>query len=309
MALIEFALQHCEDLVVFLCYHNQEPISGAIRTLWLQDIYSGHSKIQIFPFEYDPEELSDSSVSSIKNSRQWSQIIKTLFPNTEVVFSSEKYGQYLADILGIRHIYFDEKRTSYPVSSSQIRRQPLKFWDFIPSVAQPFFVKKIAIVGSESTGKSTLTKNLALHYQTAFVAESARELVGATSECTYEDLINIAFHHANAILQKQNIAKKFLFIDTEIHTTKSYSKFLFDRELITEQWIEKTNQCDLYIFLEPDCVYVQDGTRLDENQRLMLDRFHKEQFQNAAINYISISGNWAERFILASEAIDKAFVI
>jgi HTH-type transcriptional regulator, transcriptional repressor of NAD biosynthesis genes len=308
VALIDFALEHCDELILLLCYHAKEPIDGELRTCWLKEIYSGNPKVRIYPFEYDPVQLSDSSVSSIENSYGWSEIIKKNFPDVTILFSSENYGEYVAEMLGIRHVYFDEKRSFFPVSSSQIRYRPSLFWDFIPAVVQPFFLKKIAIVGSESTGKSTLTERLARHYETSFAAEAAREIIGHTRECTYEDLKNIALYHAQSILQKQNLAKRFLFIDTEIHITKSYSSFLFNRELSTDQWIEKANQCDLYLFLEPDCTFIQDGTRLDEDERSRLDRFHKQQFKNAGLEYISIAGNWEERFILACDAINRTFL-
>jgi HTH-type transcriptional regulator, transcriptional repressor of NAD biosynthesis genes len=308
MALFDFALKQCDELIIFLCYHQQEPISGNLRTHWLEKIFSKNHKVNIVAFEYGRGELPESSVSSIENSQKWSAVIKNLFPDITILFSSEKYGEYLAEFLQIQHLYFDENRELFPVSSSQIRKQPLKFWSFIPAVVQAFFVKKIAIIGSESTGKSTLTENLAQHYHTAFAAEAAREIIGHTKECSFEDLKKIAAHHARLILEKQNLANRFLFIDTDINITKSYSRFLFGRELVVEDWIEKANQCDLYIFLEPDCPHIQDGTRLDEDEKLKLDLFHKEQFQKSQIKYISVTGNWEERFTLACKVVDQTFL-
>jgi HTH-type transcriptional regulator, transcriptional repressor of NAD biosynthesis genes len=308
VALIDFASNQCDELTIFLCYHKNEPIAGAIRAEWLRKIYSGNSKVEIFPFEYNPIDLPDSSISSRKDSNKWSQVIKKLFPDLRVLCTSEKYGEYVAEFLGIQHVYFNETRSLFSISSSQIRSKPLKFWDFIPSAVQPYFVKKIAIVGSESTGKSTLTENLANHYHTTFVSEVAREIIEHTKDCTYQDLEKIAIHHARSILEKKVNANRFLFIDTEINITKSYSKFLFNRELIVEEWIAKANQCDFYLYLEPDCPHIQDGTRLDEAEKLKLHLCHKEQSKKAQVNYISIAGNWEERFTLACEAINKIFL-
>ena len=117
---------------------------------------------------------------------------KKHFPDIDIFFSSEKYGIYVAEFLKVQHIGFDMNRNTFPISSSQIRKRPSKYWNFIPAVAKPFFVKKIAIVGSESTGKSTLTEKLANHYNTQFVAEMARNIVCHSNDCTYEDLENIA---------------------------------------------------------------------------------------------------------------------
>ena len=308
MALVDFALQQCDELIILLCFHKKEPIAGSLRTFWIEQIYSANPRINITAFEYDPNQLSDSSESSITDSFQWAEVIKTLFPDLKILFSSESYGKYLADFLKIQHLYFDQKRSLFHVSSSKIRNQPSKYWDFIAPVARPYFVKKIAIVGSESTGKSTLTENLARYYKTLFVAEAAREIIGHANECTYDDLKRIAAKHASSIIEKQNFANRFLFIDTEITITKSYSVFLFNRELETEEWMEKANCCDLYIFLEPDCPHVQDGTRLEEREKLRLDFFHREQFKKAEINYVPVAGNWNERFTLACKLIDESFL-
>jgi HTH-type transcriptional repressor of NAD biosynthesis genes len=308
MALIEFALTHCDELFILLCHHQNEPIAGNLRYDWLKEIYSQNPKVHIKQFEYSPFELSDSSMSSISHSRQWSEVIRERLPGITVFFSSEDYGKYVAEFLNIQDISFDKDRRLFSVSASQIRSEPAKFWNYIPAVVQPYFVKRIAIVGSESTGKSTLAQKLAQYYDTVFVKEAAREIIGHTKECTYEDLLKIAFHQAKSILEQQTIANRFLFVDTEINITKSYANFLFSRELITEQWIEEANQCDLYLFLEPDCPHIQDGTRLNEDEKMHLDFFHKEQFRKAQINYISIAGNWEERFTLACTIIDKVFL-
>jgi HTH-type transcriptional repressor of NAD biosynthesis genes len=211
-------------------------------------------------------------------------------------------------LLKARHMCFDLQRNIFPISSSIIRSKPAKFWNFIPEVVKPYFVKKIAIVGSESTGKSILTERLAHHYKTEFVAEVARDIICHTKECTYEDLNKIAVEQSKAILAKQNFANKFLFIDTEINTTKSYSKFLFNLELEAEEWIEKTNKCDMYIYLQPDCPHIQDGTRLNNQERLYLDLAHKQQFKKSKVEYISISGNWEERFTRSCKVIDEVFL-
>ena len=89
---------------------------------------------------------------------------------------------------------------------------------------------------------------------------------------------------------------KILICDTDINITKSYSRFLFNQELIVDNWIEASNTFDLHIFLETDCPFVQDGTRLTEDERNQLSLFHKQQLQRAGISYISVTGDWDQRF-------------
>ena len=100
---------------------------------------------------------------------------------------------------------------------------------------------------------------------------------------------------------------RLLFIDTDINITKSYSKYLFNKPLNVADWIEVANKADLYLFLEPDCEFVQDGTRLPDEERKKLSLFHKEQLKETGIAYFSIHGNWNERLEKAIAITKKYF--
>ena len=141
-----------------------------------------------------------------------------------------------------------------------------------------------------------MAEKLAKHFKTAFVPEMAREIIEKTVDCTFDDLHKVADLHAKTILSKISTANKLLFVDTDLIITKSYAQYLFNKELIVEQWIEEANQFDLYLFMEPDGEYIQDGTRLSVKERNALSNHHKTCFENAGISLVAISGNWEERF-------------
>lgn len=304
LALIRFALQHCDQLLVLLCHHPGEPISGAQRLQWLHEIFDGQDRISVFSYHYNPQQLTDGSDSNPDYAKGWADAIKNFLPPIHVFFSSENYGNAFAAHLNVEHILFDEARSTIPVSGSKIRQRPITYWSYLPATVQPFFVQKIALVGSESTGKSTLAERLANHYRTTFVPELAREVIGHTNECTEQDLLTIATLQAKAILDKTKLANKFLFSDTELTITKSYSLFLFGKALQVPEWVENVNQFQLYLFLETDCPYVQDGTRLSESERKALSRSHKDELGKKAIARKTVRGSWEERFSQACKEID-----
>lgn len=296
LALIDFAIRHCDQLYVVLCHNKHEPIDGATRFNWLQEKYLDNPRIQIVSFLYNDTELPNTSISSRTVSAIWAEAFKRLLPPIDIVFTSEKYGDYVAEFLGIEHRMFDAPRIQQPISASMIRKQPFRYWDFIAAAAQPYFVKKIVLVGTESTGKSTLTERLAQHFNTTFVTEMARDIIEKTEECRYEDLIAIANLHAKTIIQKLPLANKLLFVDTDLRITRSYSQFLFRRPLEVEPWIEEANRFDCYLFLQPDCPFVQDGTRLPADERLHLSEHHLNFYKDAGLNIHSINGSWQQRF-------------
>ena len=307
IALIEFALKHCNELYVVICFTGKEPINHVIRKQWLYRFFEHTPSLTLVSFGYDEKDLPNTSVSSKEVSKLWADAFKKLLPDTDIVFTSEKYGDYVAEYMGVEHLGFNEMRNIVPVSGSAIRSQPFRYWEYIPSLVHSFFVRKVCIVGTESTGKSTLTEKLAKHFNTVFVKEMARDVIETTDECTYEDLLKIAETHAKAIIEKQLIANKLLFVDTDLNITCSYSEFLFSRPLVVESWINEANCFDLYLFLEPDCEYIQDGTRLSEKERNRLSEHHKSFFKKKGISFITIDGNWQDRFDQACKIVNDTF--
>lgn len=308
VALIEFALKHCDQLIILLCYHPLEKISGKQREDWLKTLFKDNQKVSIYSHCYNNSALTDSSTSSIENAESWANEIKTLFSDIDLVFSSEDYGEYLANFLNAKHISFDKERLAHTIAASAILKNPFLNWNYIPSVVHPYFIKKIAILGSESTGKSILTEKLAEHYNTAYVPEMARQIINHTNDCTYQNLKQIASLQAETIVEKEKIANRILFCDTELIITKSYSRFLFDRELYVSEWIEQTNRFHLYLFLETDVAFVQDGTRLSGAERVRLNNFHKEELGKAGKHYVIINGDWEERFKAACCEVEKLLI-
>jgi HTH-type transcriptional repressor of NAD biosynthesis genes len=307
VAMIEFALQHCEVLVVMLCVSDKELISGALRKSWLDSTFSNNDRVEVALVEYDEAVLPNSSISSRQISALWADHIGVHFPGIGIFVSSEPYGDYVAEYLGIEHRCFDQERKQVPVAASAILRDPFQHWSYIAAAARPWFVKKICISGSESTGKSTLTERLAHYFETAFVPEMAREVIETTDEVVFDDLLKIATLHAATINERLPLANKILICDTDVNITKSYAQYLFKQPLEVPEWIDTANQFHLHLFLDTDCPYVQDGTRLSEAERNALSGYHEKQLQANGIAYVKIGGSWEERFEQAKAVIKATF--
>ncbi|GAA3518146.1 hypothetical protein GCM10022393_35320 [Aquimarina addita] len=304
-AMIHFALQQCDFLTILICCSDQEQISCAVRKEWIVNTFKDQHTIEVRVFNYLESELPNTSESSKEVSRLWAQTFKNQFLDYSFIITSEIYGNYVAEFMGVTHIPFDIPRNLVPVSATAVRNDIFLNWNFLPDTVKPYFVTKIVILGTESTGKTTLTKLLSDYFDCSLVLETGRELIENSNDFDYEDLYKVSKEHAkrinNALLGKSPL----VLIDTDIHITKSYSRFVFGKELIVKEAIYAANRADVYIYLNNDVEHIQDGTRLSKSDRDKLDIFHREVLTENEISITEISGNWSERFNQAVLLIEK----
>ena len=302
-ALIRFAMSNCDELTVLLGVTAGEPIPGHLRYKWLWETFRGEEGVRI---EYTDDPLPDAPVSSREVSRVWADYLSERFPETRIIFSSEQYGEYLAEYMGIEHRFFDPDRSEIPVSATMIRESPYVNWKFLSEAARPHYVKKICVYGPESTGKTVLTEKLAAHYKTSFVPEVARHIIDDEGgEVTFDIIERIGPAHAEAIIEKCKTAERFLFVDTDVEITRLFSDYYFGQTPDFPLWVDGANRFDLYLFLEIDAPYVEDPQRDAEHMR--------EEFRERLLNvlkekgaeYEIISGAWDERFFRAVEAVER----
>lgn len=304
-AMIRFALTKCDFLTVLICCSDKETIPAPIRKSWMERTFGNEPRLEFRILDYREEELPNTSVSSREVSRVWSEKFTGLFPDYDVVITSEKYGDYIAEFMNITHIPFDIPRIQVPVSATQIRNAPSRHWQFIPESVKPDYCLKVVILGTESTGKTTLTQNLAKALNAAFVLEAGRDVIPDSNEFTEADLVNVASEHALRIRKAEQASKPLVIIDTDIHITKSYARFSLELDFKVQDEVYRANLAQLYLYLNNDVEFVQDGTRLTEEARNLLDLSHRQVLAEHGISYVEVRGSWEERFEHALSEIRK----
>lgn len=197
-------------------------------------------------------------------------------------------------------------------------------------------MKKIVILGPESTGKSTLCGQLAAHYQTVWVREYAREyLLTNGTDYTQNDLWEIA----KGQMESEDIASgvwqvagnenqlttgqlqvpagqsplanshspfSTLFIDTDLYVMKIWSEIVFnacDNRILSH--IVK-RKYDLYLLCDTDLPWVRDQLREypDLKQRQKIYQFYLDAMINQKVPWVNISGGYEERLQKAIKAVD-----
>ncbi len=296
-AMMRYALGRCDQLTVLVCESTKEPMPGALRKQWIEEtLCTVESNVDVRLFVYDENELPNSGESSRAISKIWSDAFMRLLPGVDLLVTSEPYGEYVAEYMGIEHHAFDVDRTIVPVSATAIRNDPSSNWTFIPQAVRPYFCKTIAILGTESTGKSTMAKMLADHFNASLVMEAGRDLIAHSDLCSYEDLSIVALEHAKRIERAVRGEAPIVIIDTDINITMSYSRFLFGRDLVTEPAWTAATERSLHLYLNAEVPMIQDGTRLSIEQRSQLDGSHRRLLKERGVAISEVRGkDWGDR--------------
>lgn len=171
-------------------------------------------------------------------------------------------------------------------------------------------IKKITIVGPESTGKSTISMQLAKYYQVPWVPEYARYYCEAlTAPCTLQDEVNM--FHGQIALEHSVLAMTetdFVICDTTFLTVKIWSDAFFGE---TPQVVLDALQkypYDFYILLDIDLPWEDDPLRDFPNQREHFMKIWHQELKALEANYKVVSGLGEKRFSNVVEMIDEFLV-
>ena len=178
------------------------------------------------------------------------------------------------------------------------------YWDFIPAIIRPYFVKKVCFYGPESTGKTTMAKRLAEVYQTEFVPEVSREMI-PSNDFTEEDIIRIGYAQTQRVLEKVKTANRILFCDTDLITTQIYSQQYLKKVPGILYELERQIKYDLYFLFDIDLPWVDDGLRDLGNQRKEMYDVFKDELVKRKIPFISVWGNQEEREQIIKKEINR----
>ncbi|MDR0297499.1 MAG: nicotinamide-nucleotide adenylyltransferase [Streptococcaceae bacterium] len=177
-------------------------------------------------------------------------------------------------------------RADIQISATEIRENPLRHWNYINRVFRRHFSKVVTLMGSASTGKSTLTRRLARSINAPFSEEYAR---------TYEEQYNIddaelkmddyarmitGQYDANSREINSSANQGIVFLDTDAIVTRVYAKLYLSEAdfLALEPLFQKTiadERIDLVLVIPPITEYIDDGFRNMEWESSRVE-FHEE---------------------------------
>lgn len=306
------AANKCEKLIIVISDGiNRNEINIRIRYRWIYQITKHLSHVSIFILK-DEAETKQAYTEDMWNS-DTRKVEDFAGMKIDAVFCGNDYDKnsfWSKCYPDAEIIYFQRDQ----ISSTKIRSNPMLYWDWLPNVVKPYYVKKVLVIGGESTGKSTLVINLANYYNTNYLEEVGRDL----SERSGTDLLMLPDDFTDILLmhkmkEKEAIisSNKVLFEDTDCLITKFYINLLNVQhngvnDTLADA-ISSLNSYDLVLFLEPDVKFVQDGGRskVIEEDRVKYSNMIKEIYSQKRIHFETITGNYEERFRKAINLIDR----
>ena len=217
------------------------------------------------------------------------------------VFTSEAYGDGFAASLArasghpVEHLSFDSARARVPVSGTGLRDGTASHRAFLSEPVRRSLVRRVALIGGESTGKTTLAAALAQDWGTCWVPEYGRELWERRGgDLRFEDLLAIAREQVAHEEEALERADRWLVCDTTPLVTMFYSQAMFGRvEPALESLAGRTY--DLHLLCAADLPFVQDGTRRDEAFRARQNCWYEERLAQGGVRFAILRGTLAER--------------
>jgi len=172
-------------------------------------------------------------------------------------------------------------------------------------VNAPAPVRRIAILGAESTGKSTLAATLAARHGTVWVPEYLREFVDLRQRVPYEDdqpgIARTQLEREQALLPQ---ARRFLFCDTTPLMTAVYSRIYWGRVPAGLLALEAAHDYALTLVAAPDLPWVPDGLqRESEAVRMRVHACLLEVLGERGVPYVMVAGELEERVARAEELL------
>lgn len=334
--LVKTAALHCRRVTVGVLGSSIESIPMARRVEWLRESFAGMSHVRIVaelddvPVDYDDPLIWAAHVRIMRQAIARADDEFGMAPPVDAIFSSEVYGGELARRFSADHVCLDQARGLYPVSGSAVRESPLGCWNFLSPPVQAGLALRVAAVGAESTGTTTLSRDLAealrarggIWASTRWVAEYGREYsanllalaraenpdaVAAEIDWATEDFVAVAREQCRLEDRAARQGSPILVCDTDALATRIWhERHMGGVNPVVDQIAAAMPPRALY-FLTSDVgvPFEDDGLRDGEHLRAwMTDRF-RAVLATQDVPWIELHGSPSERCAIALAAIDR----
>ncbi|MBI3341949.1 AAA family ATPase [Candidatus Curtissbacteria bacterium] len=296
--LIETALSNSDQVAVIVTGKKDQIIPATIRAAWIREIYP---QVEVKLVYHNIADDNDEAWA--KNTIKW------LGFKPDIVFTSENYGDHYSQLMGAKHVPVDIPRIKFPISGTKIREKPHFYSQFLHPIVRAYFVKRVCLIGAESTGTTTLAEALAKLYKTSWVPEFGRFYTEGKVTSKHYKWADREFTY---IAQTQNgledelakYASKVLFCDTNSLATYVWQELFLKRGTEEVKKLYTGRSYDLYIVTGIDVPFTRDNIRVKVKRVWMHKRFI-DILEKSGQRYIVATGDLKNRIAQSEKEIKK----
>lgn len=300
LAIMRFAEAFAGDLTVVVDKVKGEEPDNKIRAEWVRAEMPNATVVALD--EYTPQAPEE-------HPNFWNHWAGLLYRagdgNADILVAAADYGQRLADAIGAEFIPFDPHRNGIGISATQIRSSLWDNWNYIAPAARKHYLKRVQVLGPESSGKTSLCRELAREFQTAFVPEFAQDYLALKGGQLPDGWPELFIHGQQCEeFAIQPMASRVCFCDSSAITTMAWCELLGVK--CPETPIPKY---DLTLVCMPDVPWQPDIHRQivgpDARERYLQILLRLLNDNN--IPYKTVSGKWFERTAEAARHVRELF--
>jgi HTH-type transcriptional repressor of NAD biosynthesis genes len=336
--LVRTALEFSGRVTVLVLAASSEPLPMELRARWLRECFPDAAGLRVVaalddvPVDYDDEAIWRAHVDVMRRALTGDAAAHDEPERpVDVVFSSEEYGETLARWFGARHVCLDRRRSLYPLSARQVRRDLVGHWMDLPEPVRAGLALRVALVGAESTGTTTLARALCAALRQRGGAWERTEWVPEYGREYSVDLLAVARAHDPAaraqdvvwteedfvvIAREQNrledaAARRggpLLICDTDAMATAVWhERYLGSRSASVERIADGMSPRALYLLTDHEGVpFEDDGLRDGEHVRGWMNARFAKVLRAGRVPWHLVSGPPDVRLRAALRHVDDA---
>lgn len=309
--LIDTAVSRADRVTVMVVDGHDERPPARLRAEWLRELHPDATVIVVPDIEVD-----DDSAAWARHA--WECVDRTTI---DAVFTSEPYGTpwsaAIAELQGSPCANEYVGRSYIDVSGTQIRSDPAAYWRFIDAPVRAHYVRRVCIVGAESTGSTTLARSLASAYETIWVPEYGRDYtiekftIGTGDQWLPSDFLRIALEQ-NAL--EDRMAREapigIMFCDTDSLATALWEEIYLGATSDATWRAVEAHGAPYPLYLLTDHVGIHweaDDIRVGDQTRARMTARFEEVLAERGLPWRKVTGSRSARLAQAVEAISPFF--
>ncbi|MEU5158209.1 AAA family ATPase [Streptomyces sp. NPDC020875] len=324
--LVSTAADRCDLLTVLVCAATVESVPLADRVAWLREVHQDPGIRIVGTVDDVPMDVRDPAIWDAHMA-----VFRAAVPEpVDAVFTSEAYGGELGRRFGADAVCVDPARSLFPVSGTAVRADPVAHWDFLRPPVRAALTRRIVVLGAESTGTTTLARDLADHYRarggvwgrTRWVPEygreySERKLARLRRERPGADWSDVAFgseefpviarRQAERETEAARLSSPVLFCDTDAFaTTVWHERYLGAPSPAVQEIADRTRCQRLWLLTDhTDVPFEDDGLRDGEELRPWMTGRFAAELARTGRRTVRVTGPPARRLATAVAAVDE----